>query len=624
MDKPRFETPDLIRRNIDKLAGLFPGCVTDVTDGNTARRAVNFGLLKQMLSDTELEGEEVYEFTWVGKRASVVDAYKPIRKTLRPCPEESRDWDHTQNLYLEGDNLDVLKLMLSSYLHAVKLIYIDPPYNTGGDLLYQDDYTMSAEEYAGEIGERDEDGSRLFRNTDANGRFHSDWCSMIYPRLLLARELLHPDGVILISIDDNEQASLRKICDEVFGGYNFIAQIVWEKVHTRKNSAINFSSSHEYILCYAKTRRNNINDREGFLRNLLPREQTDAYHNPDNDPNGPWKTDPITAHNYYSADYTITKPDGTVIKRPQDRFWAYSEATIQKLIASNAIVWGEGDSMPLAKRYLKDVQDGLVPTTLFTRKFAGDTSLAKRNLDELFPECKGIFDYSKPVKLLRRLIQIGAGKDDIILDFFSGSSTTAQAVMELNAEDGGQRKFIMVQLAEPCGEESEAFKAGYRSICEIGKERIRRAGDQIRKAAQNGIHPDTGFRVFRLDDSNMADVYYSAGEYDQAMLESYVCNIKPDRTDLDLLFGCMLEWGLPLSLSCQTERLEGCSVHTCGGGDLVACFDANIPECVVRALAQRRPRRAVFRDAGFAGSPEKINVFEIFKLYAPDTRVKVI
>lgn len=505
------------------------------------------------------------------------------------------------------------------------MIYIDPPYNTGNDFIYNDDFKITSDEYSEEVGEIDENGERMFKNTDANGRFHSDWCSMIYSRLILARNMLSDDGVIFISIDDNEQENMKKICDEVFGAHNFITQIVWEKVHTRKNSAINFSSSHEYILCYAKIKRNNSRDEVGFRRNLLPRDNTDAYSNPDNDPKGPWKTDPITAHNYYAADYTITKPNGIIIKRPQDRYWAYSEESIKRMIAGNAIVWGEGNSMPMAKRYLSDVQDGLVPITLFSREFAGDSYQAKKQIDTLFEECRGVFDYTKPVKLIYRLLQIGSNSGDIIMDFFSGSATTAQAVMQLNAEDGGDRKFIMVQLPEQIEEKSEVYKAGYNNICEIGKERIRRAGKKIKEENPlTTIDFDTGFRVLKLDDSNMTDVYYNPSEYSQDLLSSLESNIKPDRTDLDLLFGCLLEWGLPLSLPYSSEEIDGCTVHDYNDGDLIACFDENVPDSVVKAIAKKQPLRAVFRDSSFSDSPSKINVGEIFKLLAPDTRVKVI
>lgn len=625
MEKMRMESADITTQNIEKIGAMFPNCITETVDEKgKLKKVINFEMLKQMLSDEMTEGDESYEFTWVGKKASIVEANKPIRKTLRPCKEESIDWDTTENLYIEGDNLEVLKLLQESYLGKVKMIYIDPPYNTGNDFIYNDDFKMTGEEYADESGEIDEDGNRMFKNTDSNGRFHSDWCSMIYSRLMLARNLLSDDGVIFISIDDNEQENLKKICDEIFGGRNFVAQIVWEKVHTRKNSAINFSSSHEYILCYAKIKRNYSGDAVGFRRNLLPRENIDAYSNPDNDPKGPWKPDPITAHNYYAANYTITKPNGIIIQRPQDRYWAYSEESIKRMIAENAIIWGDGNSMPMAKRYLCDVQDGLVPVTLFSRDFAGDTSQAKKQIDILFEECKGVFDYTKPVKLLTRLLQIGSGVGDIVLDFFSGSATTAQATMQLNAEDNGSRKFIMVQLPEKTDEKSEVFKAGYKNICEIGKERIRRAGKKIKDENPNATDLDIGFRVLKLDDSNMNDVYYSPAEYNQDLLSMLESNVKSDRNDLDLLFGCLLEWGLPLSLPYCSEQIEGCTVHNYNDGDLIACFEEDVPDSVIKEIAKRQPLRAVFRDSSFANSPSKINVEEIFKLMAPDTRVKVV
>lgn len=619
-----MESEDIQQENVKKIAAMFPNCVTEARDEEGhLKKAINFEMLKQMLSDSVIDGDEAYEFTWVGKKASIVEANRPIRKTLRPVKEDSVNWDTTENLYIEGDNLEVLKLLQESYLGKVKMIYIDPPYNTGNDFIYNDDFKVSSEEYADETGELDEEGNRMFKNTDSNGRFHSDWCSMIYSRLMLARNLLSEDGVIFVSIDDHEQENLKKCCDEIFGGHNFIAQIVWEKVHTRKNSAIYFSSSHEYILCYAKVRRNYSGDRIGFKRNLLPREDTNDYSNPDNDPKGPWKADPITAHNYYAADYTITKPNGVIIKRPQDRYWAYSEESIKRMIEENSIIWGDGDSMPSAKRYLCDVQDGLVPVTLFSRQFAGDSSQAKKQMDSLFEECKGIFDYTKPVKMITRLLQIGSNKEDVILDFFSGSATTAHAVMQLNAEDGGHRKFIMVQLPEETDEKSEAFKAGYKNICEIGKERIRRAAKKIHEDSPDAAFDD-GFRVLKLDDTNMKDVYYAAGDYSQDLVSMLESNVKPDRTDLDLLFGCLLDWGLPLSLPYTSETIDGCMVHTYNDGDLIACFDENVPESVIKTIAKRQPLRAVFRDSSFASSPEKINVGEIFKSLAPDTRVKVI
>ena len=626
MDKLNFETPDLVAENVEKIGALFPSAVTEMRDENgNLKKGINFEVLKQLLSPDVVDGEERYEFTWVGKKAAMAEAARPITKTLRPVKEDSRDWETTENLYIEGDNLEALKILQESYLGKVKMIYIDPPYNTGKDFVYPDRYMMDDGEYREKKNYFDEDGNVNYArvNSESEEKYHSDWCSMIYSRLALARNLLTDDGVIFISIDDNETENLKKMANEIFGEKNFITQIIWEKVHTRKNSAINFSSSHEYILCYAKIKRNSSADDIGFKRNLLPREDTRAYTNPDNDPKGPWKADPITAHNYYGADYTITKPNGIVVQKPQDRYWCYSKETLEQLIRDNAIIWGSGDSMPMVKRYLCDVQDGLVPVTLFSREFAGDTSSAKKQLDDIFLECAGIFDYTKPIKLLLRLLQIGSNKNDIILDFFSGSATTAHAMMQLNAEDGGHRKFIMVQLPEPCGEKMEAYKAGYKNICEIGKERIRRAGDKI-KSEHPDADLDIGFRVFRVDESNMKDVYYHPETVQQQDLFEQVSNIKEDRTDMDLLYACLLDWGVEIHLPHTQEVVEGCTVHDVDGGALMACFDEKVPVAVVEYMAKKQPLRVVFRDSAFASDAEKINVTEIFKNLSPDTKVKVL
>ena len=539
------------------------------------------------------------------------------------CSSGSVDFDNTENLYIEGDNLEVLKLLQETYLGKVKMIYIDPPYNTGHDFVYSDTFTQSIDDYVNNSGQIDEEGNVLFQNMESNGRFHTDWLNMIYPRLKLAKDLLTDDGVIFISMDDNEQENLKKCCDEVFGANNFITQIVWEKVHTRKNSAINFSSSHEYILCYAKRKRNTSSDTEGFKRNLLPRDNTDAYSNPDNDPKGPWKTDPITAHNYYAADYTITKPNGIVISRPQDRYWAYSEESIKRMIAENAIIWGDGDSIPLAKRYLCDVQDGLVPITLFSREFAGDSSSAKKQVDLLFPECRGIFDYTKPIKLLTRLLQIGSNFDDIILDFFSGSATTAHAVMQLNAEDGGQRKFIMVQLPEETDEKSEAYKAGYKNICEIGKERIRRAAKKIVEENPKAKF-DGGFRVLKCDTSNMKNVYYNPAEYEPSLFTSLEDNIKEDRTPEDLLFQVMLDLGVLLSSKIEEITIAGKRVFSVEDNYLIACFDDNVTEEVITEIAKQKPYYFVMRDSSMANDSVATNFEQIFAAYSPDTVRKVL
>ena len=536
----------------------------------------------------------------------------------------SVDFDNTQNLYIEGDNLKVLKLLRETYLDKVKMIYIDPPYNTGNDFVYEDDFTIKSDEWGERSGDYDEEGNRLVKNVESNGRFHTDWLNMIYPRLRLARDLLTDDGVIFISIDDNEQANLKKICDEVFGESNFVAQIVWEKVHTRKNSAVNFSVSHDYIMCYAKLSRKTAQDLQGFYRNMLPRENTDAYKNPDGDPRGDWKLDPIYANNPYDADYTITKPNGIVLSRPEGRYWRYSKATIDQAISEGRIVWGSGNSYPMIKRYLAEVADGLVPVTLFTRDFAGDNMKGSAEIDELFHD-KKIFSYPKPSLLIKRLLQIGSNKDSIILDFFSGSATAAHAVMQLNAEDGGNRKFIMVQLPEPCDEKSEAFKAGYKNICEIGKERIRRAGRKIKEEfGDNAAGLDVGFRVLKLDSSNMQDVYYNPQKISQTLLDATIDNVKSDRSPLDLLFQVMLELGVPLSAKIEEHTINGKTYFAVNGNDVIACFDDNIDNDVITAIAKQQPLYAVFKDKSFASDSVAINNEQLFKTYSPITIIKVV
>jgi len=633
MDKLKMHSFDKLAQNIEMIGKLFPNAITEVVRNGEIERAIDFDILRQELSDTIVEGrEERYQFTWPDKKKAILAANAPITATLRPIKEESVGKDGTsggfdsENLYIEGDNLEVLKLLQETYLGKIKMIYIDPPYNTGNDFVYEDDFSQSTDEYMENSGQYDEDGNRMVANTESNGRFHTDWLNMIYPRLKLAKDLLTDDGVIFISIDDNEVQNLRKVCDEIFGGRNFITQIVWEKVHTRKNSAINFSSSHEYILCYAKRKRKSKQEREGFKRNLLPRENIDAYSNADNDPKGPWKADPITAHNYYAANYTITKPNGIILKRPEDRYWAYSESSIKRMIAENAIIWGDGDSMPMVKRYLCDVQDGLVPVTLFSRVFAGDSAQAKAQIDSLFDECQGIFDYTKPVRLISRLLQIGTNSGDIVLDFFSGSATTAHAVMQLNAEDGRHRKFIMVQLPEPIDEKSEAYKAGYKNICEIGRERIRRAGRKIKEDTKltNTDDLDIGFRCLRLDESNMENVYYTPDEVNQDTLFSYVDNIKAGRTAEDLLFQVMLDLGIFLSSPIKVTRIAGKQIFNVADGFLLACFDADLTEDTVKAIAQMKPYYAVFRDGSMGNDSVATNFEQIFETYSPETVRRIL
>lgn len=625
MEKMKMESANITDMNIDKIAALFPNCITETADENgKLKKAINFEMLRAMLSEDIAEGDEAYEFTWVGKKAAIAEANRPIRKTLRPCVEESVNWDTTENLYIEGDNLEVLKMLQESYLGKVKMIYIDPPYNTGNDFIYRDDFAVSADDYAEESGQLDENGNRLFKNTDSNGRFHSDWCSMIYSRLMLARNLLSDDGVIFVSIDDGEVENLRSIGNEVFGEGNFVADLIWQKKFSRSNDATYFSTMHDHILCFCK--RNILYGHGGWKIGLLPRgeEIPSGYSNPDNDPRGVWTSVILSAKSGSdSLLYEITTPSGRKVVPPSGRYWSCSKETFEKWKAENRIWFGkDGDGSPRKKTFLSEVQDGLRPNTILFHEDAGHNQEAKQETKALFNGV-GVFDGPKPVKLLKLLLTIANAKEDsIILDFFSGSATTAHAVMQLNAEDGGHRKFIMVQLPEETAEDSEAFKAGYKTICEIGKERIRRAGSKIK--SETGADIDYGFRVLKLDDTNMQDVYYTPAETDQQMLLGFESNIKPDRTDLDLLFGCLLDWGLPLSMPYSSEQIEGVTVHTYNDGDLIACFDKAIPESVIKTIAKRQPLRVVFRDDSFADSPSKINVSEIFKMLSPDTRVKVI
>ena len=622
MDHMKFETPDLTAQNIDKLAALFPGCVTEGPDGKGGlKKAVNFELLRQMLSDDVLEGDEAYEFTWVGKKASIVEGNKPIRKTLRPCPEESKNWDTTENLYIEGDNLEVLKLLQESYLGKVKMIYIDPPYNTGHDFIYNDRFEMDKQEYDQQIGLFDEEDNKQFaENSESNPRFHSDWCSMMHPRLMLARNMLADDGVIFISIDDNEQDNLKKIANEVFGASNFIATIIWRKNYSPKGTAKHFSEDHDYILVFGK-------NADIWFPHKMPRteKQNQAYKNPDDDPRGLWKSSDLSARNFYSkGTYEITTPSGRVIPGPPPgSYWRVAKEKFLELDKDNRIWWGkDGNNVPSIKRFLSEVSDGIVPQTYWPYEEVGHTQDAKKEIKDIFGG-EMPFDTPKPVQLIGRILQLATDSDSIVLDFFSGSATTAHAVMQLNAEDGGHRKFIMVQLPEPCGEKSEAYKSGYKNICEVGKERIRRAGDKIR-AEHLDATLDTGFRVFRVDESNMRDVYYHPEEYSQEAIGGMVSNIKEDRTDLDLLYACLLDWGVEIHLPHTSEVINGCTVHNVDHGALMACFDANVPDTVVRAMAQAQPFRAVFRDSAFASDDAKINVTEIFKNLSPETKVKVI
>ncbi len=626
MEKMRLETPDLTESNIEKIGFLFPECVTETRDENgELKKAIDFAKLKQRLSKDIVEGRESYEFSWVGKKAAMVEANQPIRKTLRPCKEESKNWDTTENLYIEGDNLDVLKMLQESYLNSVKVIYIDPPYNRGTDLIYRDDFRMSIEGYKIESDEWDDDGKRLVENSKTEGRFHSDWCSMIYSRLVLARNLLSDDGVIFISIDDNEQENLKKICNEVFGEKCFVGEIIRKTKSMTADKDTGFNLQHENLLIYSKISKN--------TRLIGEEKDFKGYSNPDKDPNGDWcNGDPSAKSGGDGTYFAIVNPfTQKEDYPPQGRYWAFSKKTMEQYISSGKIKfkkrYKDTERGFIFKRYKKDAESiyNTVPSLeCIKNKYMNQA--ATNEVREIFGA--DIFSYPKPVEFIKFLIKTTRlDKDAIVLDFFSGGATTAQAVMELNAEEGGQRKFIMVQVPEICPEKSAAYKAGYENICEIGKERIRRAGEKIKAdyADEKGIETlDVGFRVLKSDSSNMKDVYYTPGEYSQDLLSYMESNIKEDRSDMDLLFSCLLEWGIPLSYEHITEKIGGKTVHIYNHGDLVACFEENISEDVVKEIARKKPLRVVFRDDGFGNSQDKINVEEIFKLLSPDTSLRVL
>lgn len=620
MEKLKMETKDLIKENIEKLAELFPNVITEAKDekGNLIK-AVDFELLKQELSDRVVEGDrERYQLTWPGKKEAMLLANLPTNKTLRPVKEESVDWENTGNLYIEGDNLEALKILQESYLNKIKCIYIDPPYNTGKDFIYKDNFKQSKEEYLADSGQVDGDGNRLFQNTESNGRFHSDWLSMMYPRLKLARNLLREDGVIFISIDDNEVHNLRKICDEVFGENNFVACIVWERAYSPVNLKKHFSENHDYVLCYSKSIDNVIC--YGLKRSD---DANERYKNPDNDPRGPWKSSDLSVGPVIPEKvYPIITPSGRTVYPPEGRCWVITKDKFEDLVNDNRIWFGiNGNNVPSIKRFLSEVKDTVTPMTVWRYTEVGHSQDAKQKLKSLF-DGASYFDYPKSIELIKRMLELYSSSDSIILDFFSGSATTAHAVMQLNAEDGGNRKYIMVQLSEPCDEDSEAYKAGFKNISEIGKERIRRAAKKIKE--ETGADIDYGFRVFKVDSSNMKDVYYRPEELSQQDLFGMVSNIKEDRTGEDLLIQIMLEWGLELSLPMEKRDISGKEVHFVAGNSLVACFDEDVSEELVREIAKEKPLRVVFRDSSFADDAARINVEELFKMLSPTTEIKVI
>lgn len=622
MEKLKMHSPDLSQDNIAKIRELFPGCVTEARDEATGklRLAVDFDQLRQELSDSIVEGpQERYRLDWPGKREALVTANAPTAKTLRPVREESVDFDTTKNLFIEGDNLEALKILQESYLGQVKLIYIDPPYNTGRDFIYDDDFRENSETYLFESRQVDEQGSRLVANTEANGRFHSDWLSMMYPRLRLAKNLLRDDGVIFISIDDNEADNLRKACSEVFGEENFVAQIIWQKVFAPKNSARWFSEDHDYILVYAK-------NGDSWKPELLPQTESmlARYKNPDNDPRGPWTSGDLAARNRYDAGlYPLTCPSGRVIEGPpKGSYWRFSKEAFDKLNNDGRIWWGaDGNNMPRLKRFLSEVKQGRVPQTIWPYEEVGHTQDAKKSLLKYvqFEHTENVLNSVKPVDLLRRVLQLTSKPtdNDIVLDFFSGSATTAHAVLKQNAEDGGNRRFIGVQIAEPLPRPEPDMA----TIFGMGQKRIRNVAKELR---ESNAQLDLGFRVLKVDSSNMKDIYYRPDELSQGDLLEAVDNVKPDRTPEDLLFQVLVDWGVDLTLPIRRESLQGKTVFFVDDNALAACFDTGITEELVKELAKHEPLRMVFRDNGFVSDAVKINVEQIFRQLSPTTEVKAI
>lgn len=630
MDNLKMHSLDGVQRNIELIGKLFPNAITEVKRNGKVEHAIDFDVLRQELSDSIVEGrEERYQFTWPDKKKAMLAANAPITATLRPVVADSVGKDGTpggfdsENLYIEGDNLEVLKLLQETYLGKVKMIYIDPPYNTGNDFVYEDDFAQSTEDYMGNSGQYDEEGNRMVTNTESNGRFHTDWLNMIYPRLKLAKDLLADDGLLIASIDDNEVKNTRNICDEIFGESNFVACVVWQKIHSIKNDAKYFSENHEYAVIYAKSI-------DKIKINLLPRteEMNNRYKNPDNDFRGPWQSGDLVASGERSnGHFIITSPkSGKNFDVPQGKHWVYSQQNLLKMVEDNQVWFGEdGNSFPRKKRFLSDVQDGRTPNTLWLAEEVGHNQTATREVKAIFDDNK-FFDFPKPIAYIQQFVCIASNQNSIILDFFSGSATTAHAVMKLNAEDGGHRKFIMVQLPEKTDEKSEAYKAGYKNICEIGKERIRRAGRKIKEDA--GLTApadlDIGFRCLRLDESNMKPVYYTPEEISQQDMFSLVDNVKSDRTPEDLLFQVMLDLGVLLSSPIEVKEIAGKKVFNVADGFLLACFDHDVTEETVKAIAQMKPYYAVFRDSSMANDSVATNFDQIFETYSPETVRKVL
>ncbi|EJD6370013.1 site-specific DNA-methyltransferase [Providencia rettgeri] len=617
MDKLKMHSPDMTQQNIEKIQALFPNCVTESKGANgELKLAIDFDQLKQELSNSIVEGpQERYQLNWPGKREALLTANAPIAKTLRPCREESVNFDTTKNLFIEGDNLDALKMLQETYLGRVKTIYIDPPYNTGRDFIYDDDFSENTESYFKNSLQADSIGNRLVANMESNGRFHSDWLSMMYSRIKLAKNLLSDSGVVFISIDDEEYANLKKICDEIFGEQNFVETFVWVKKTAPNNVVV--GSVHEYVLMYVK----DFTKAELYLLPRDPAKDKD-YKNPDNDPRGRWKPDNLTAaakggRSTPSLLYKIVNPNtGQEHFPPEGRMWAVNQEDMAKKIKEGTVYWGKnGDGKPMDKRFLSQTRDGTVAQTLLND--VGTNSTASKYLNKLF-DGYVVFETPKPIELIERLLRISTRGNDLILDFFAGSSATAEAVIKLNNEDLGSRKFIMVQIPEPLKEGSEGFKLGCRSIADVSKARIRKIGSNYKNAK------DFGFRVLKVDSSNMADVYYSPDQVTQGSLDLLVDNIKADRTDEDLLFQVLLDWGVDLTLPIRKETIQGKSVFFVDDDALLACFDLCINEALIKELATKEPLRVVFRDDGFESDAVKINAEQIFKQVSPHTEVKAI
>ena len=637
IDKLNMQTSNIADDSVEKLGLLFPECITEITDNEgKLKKTIDFEILQEILNDNVINNnggkssKECYQFTWPDKSKARAIVNQPINATLRPCREESVNFDTTENLYIEGDNLDVLKLLRETYYGKVKVIYIDPPYNTGNDFVYEDDFSQNAETYKANSGQYDDQGNRLQKNQESNGRFHTDWLNMIYPRLKIARDLLSDDGVIFVSIDDHEQAQLKAIMNELYGMQNFIAQVVWERAYSPINLMKHFSPSHDYILCYAK----NI---DNAVCNGIPRsaEANDRYANPDNDSRGVWTSSDISVGPAIESNvYPITTPSGRIVTPPEGRSWSMTKKVLLEKVSDNRIWFGsDGNGVPRIKRFLSELKkSGITPMTYWTYSEVGHSQDATQSLMEIF-DGKKLFDYPKPVKLIERCLQLYSDSESLVLDFFSGSATTAQAVMQLNAEDSGKRKFIMVQLPEACEVNSEAYKAGYRNICEIGKERIRRAGKRILEEQQNQNgdlfaekhkNLDVGFRVLKLDSSNMEDVYYHPEELKQKDLGGFAFNIKQDRTDEDLLFQVMLDLGVTLSSKIEIEVIDGKKVFNVNDGYLIACFDENVDEDLITVVANKTPRNFVMRDSSLANDSVAVNFDQIFEKYSSKTARKVL